>query len=423
MLRNTGRGPCTNVVFKLRMPAGVVLMAGSDRVEVPVIPPGHAHTHEIAVQARRPGTFPLTSTNFSYRNGFDVPVRVTDFRADLVARSAPAPVLIPQPTGRLRVWCDNPELDLDAWDELTIMMSNDTGVALHDVTVALRGPVVSDDRRRGVAVLKEGVTARFTLPVRATERGRHVPVVVTTRYGHLDPYGTIRTVTQENVVDVAVRSAASSQPTAPVTQPAAQPAPQPAAVEQTILYLAASPQDLPRLRSDLEMRKVRERLRLGKQQHRFRIDDCTATRFDDLSQALKDYEPQVVHFSGHGDREGYLYLENDLGDGDLISPEGLAELFRLHTPTLRCVIVNACHSVRLAEAVSQHIDYVIGMRSEILDEASIGFSTGFYEGLFAGWTVPKAFANGCAHIQARRALEGQHRTPLLYSRGAEPQSC
>ncbi|WP_326551681.1 CHAT domain-containing protein [Micromonospora sp. NBC_01813] len=390
-------------------------MSGSDRVEVPVIPPGHAYTHEIAVQVRRPGKFTLTSPNFSYRNEFDVPVRVTDFSADLVARSAPAPVPVRQPAGRLRVWCDNRELDLDAWDELTILVSNETGVALHDVTVALRGPVASDDRQRRIAVLKESATARFTLAVRATERGRHVPVVVTTRYGHLDQSGATRTVMQEDVLDVAVRPAEPSQPAAPVTQPAL--------TEQTVLYLAASPRDLAPLRSDLEMRKVQQLLPLGRARDRFRIEHCPAVRFDDLSQALISYDPQVVHFSGHGDRDGSLYLENDLGEQDSIAPEGLAALFGQHTPTLRCVIVNACHSVRLAEAVSRHIEYVVGMRYEILDKAAIHFSKGFYEALFAGWTVPRAFARGCAHIRARPAMEGQHRTPLLFSRGADPQSC
>lgn len=412
VFRNTGRGPCTNVVFKLRMPAGVVLMSGSDRVEAPVIPPGHAHTHEITVQARRPGKFALTSPNFSYRNGIDVPVRVTDFSADLVARPAPAPVPVRQPAGRLRVWCENRELDLNAWDELAVMVTNETGVALHDVTLALRGPVVSGNRRSRIAVLKERATARFTLSVRATERGRHVPVGVTTMYGHLDPDGAMRTVKQEDIVDVAVRPAAPSRPTAPVTRSAP--------AEQTVLYLAASPQDMPPLRSDLEMRRVQERLQLGKQRDRFRIDYRPAARFDDLSQALIDFEPQVVHFSGHGDRDGHLYLENDQGERDSIAPEGLAELFGQHKPTLRCVIVNACHSIRLAEAVSRHIEYVIGMRYEILDEAAIHFSKGFYEGLFAGWSVPRAFARGCAHIQARPALEGQHRTPLLFPPGPDP---
>jgi hypothetical protein len=419
-LRNTGRGACTDIVFKLRVPAGVVLMGGSDRIEVPVIPPGRTHTHEIAVAVRRPGRYTLTSPNFSYRNEFGTPVRVTDFSSDLLVRPEPAKVPVKQPAGRLRVWCDNSELDLDAWDELTIMIGNETGVALHDVTLAVEGPLVSDDRQRRITMFQAGTTARFRLPVRAIERGRHVPVVVTARYGHLGPGGTTRTVTQEDTVYVTVRPAGTDQPT---PESAPKPAPWQAPAEQTVLYLAASPRDMAPLRSDLEMRKVQEQLQLSKQPNQFRLEYRPAARFDDLSHALIHYDPQVVHFSGHGDQNGDLFLENDLGDRDSITPEGLADLFGQHKPTLRCVIVNACHSVRLAEAVSRHIDYVIGMRYQILDEAAIHFSKGFYEGLFHGRSVPDAFARGCSHIRARPATEGQHRTPLLFSPGADPHGC
>ena len=39
--------------------------------------------------------------------------------------------------------------------------------------------------------------------------------------------------------------------------------------------------------------------------------------------------------------------------------------------------------------MSQHIDYVVGMRWQIGDEAAIEFSVGFYTGLFAGHSVPR----------------------------------
>lgn len=413
---NTGRARCVDLVFDLRLPAGVVLMGGSGRVEVPAIPPGRTHTHQVVVEARRPGKFELSSTNFSYRNEFDMPVRVTDFRATLVATSAPAPAPVRQPVGRLRVWCRDGELDLRSWDMLTVLVTNDTGVALHDVTMAVRGPFLGDGRRSRVAVLKEGTTARFTFHVYAPERGRHVPVTVSTTYGHQDGAGTIRTVTQEDTVVVAVRSAEPGQPVTPAEHN--QPAPP---AERTILYLAANPRDMAPLRSDLEMRKVKERLRLAKPSVRYRIEPCPAVRFDDISQALVDFEPQVVHFSGHGDENGNLYIENEQGDRDSITPEGLADLFGQHRDTLRCVVVNACHSVRLAEAVAKHIEYVIGMRYEILDEAAIDFSVGFYLGLFAGWTVPRAFQRGRAHVRARAVNEGQHQTPLIFPPSAAPE--
>ena len=105
------------------------------------------------------------------------------------------------------------------------------------------------------------------------------------------------------------------------------------------------------------------------------------------------FEPQVVHFSGHGDRDGRLYVENESGESALVTPEGLADLFGQHKSTIRCVIVNACHSVRLAEALASRIDHVIGMRHVIGDAAAIEFSFGFYLALFAGWSGPDPAAS------------------------------
>jgi hypothetical protein len=185
----------------------------------------------------------------------------------------------------------------------------------------------------------------------------------------------------------------------------------------TILYLTASPNDpdlrLPPLRTDLEMKKVKERLQLSRTRDQYRIEFCPASEWDDLSQALADYEPQLVHFSGHGDSDGNMLLEDAVGGVAPTTPEGLASLFGLHRATIKCVIVNACYSERLARAMAQHIDHVIGMRWQIGDEAAIEFSVGFYTGLFAGYPVPEAFKRGLAHIQRSEATMLEYQTPLL----------
>jgi len=184
---------------------------------------------------------------------------------------------------------------------------------------------------------------------------------------------------------------------------------------QTILYLTASPKDLTPLRSDLEMRKVKEKLQLGRDRDAFRLEYCVASRLDDISQALLDYEPQVVHFSGHGDAAGGLYVEDETGLSALINPDGLAKLFGQHKSTIRCVIVNACHSARLAEAMAKYIDHSVGMRCAIGDRAAIQFSVGFYQAIFAGRPVRDAFTRGCALVESNSVTEGEYETPVLFS--------
>lgn len=395
---NTGRGPCVNIVFKLRLPAGVVLMGGSELVDIATIPAGRTRVHEVTVEAARPGRFDLTSANFSYRDELDRSVRVTDFRAGLTVTDAPEPVQIRQPVGRLQVKCETDQIELGAWDVLRIIVVNGTGVPLEDVTTVVEGPFQGNGKAARIAAMGAGVTARFPFHVNAAEGGRHVPVTVRTTYRHPDPNGTIRTRSQEDNLHVVVQS--SDRPAT--------------AGPQTILYLAASPRDRAPLRSDVEMRKVHQRLQQGKYRDQYRLESRFAAQFDDISQALVDCEPHVLHFSGHGDEDGNLLAEDRYGDSTLITPEGLAGLFGRHRSTLRCVVLNSCYSARLTQAISTQVDHVIGMRDQIDDEAAIEFSVGFYIGLFGGHSVPEAFARGQAHLQAQPAFAPDHRTPIIF---------
>jgi hypothetical protein len=183
---------------------------------------------------------------------------------------------------------------------------------------------------------------------------------------------------------------------------------------QTILYLTASPRDMELLRSDLEMRKVQEKLQLGRERDAYRLEYRGASRLDDVSQALFDYEPRLVHFSGHGDVTGGVYVENEVGLSTLINPDGLARMFGQHRDTITCVIVNACHSAGLAEAMARHIDYAVGMQSAIGDASAIQFSVGFYQAMFAGRSVPDAFERGCAMVESNSATGEDYQTPVLY---------
>jgi hypothetical protein len=297
------------------------------------------------------------------------------------------------------------ELAFGEWDVLRILVRNKTGIPLGDVTIAVSGPFRTDGKRARIAVLGDGAAARFPFNVNAVEGGRHVPVSVHTTYSYPDGLGSVRSQTQDDRLDIVV-----AKPEAPNTQPGTA---NDGVGEQTMLYLAASPRDMEPLRSDLEMRKVKERLQLSRHRDRYRVEFCVAPRLVDISQALMDYAPQVVHVSGYGDEDGNLRLEDEKGSSQPVTPEGLAALFGLHKATIQCVIVNACYSLRLARAMARHIDYVVGMRSQIGDEAAIQFSVGFYLGLFAGQSVPDAFNRGCAHIQADQATESEHLTPVL----------
>lgn len=144
-----------------------------------------------------------------------------------------------------------------------------------------------------------------------------------------------------------------------------------------ILILAANPKDTIKLRLHEEVREIEEGLRRSKQRDQFVIKSRWAVRPHDLRRAILDFEPQIVHFCGHGDADGGLVLENLIGQPQSVKPEALAGLFDLFTGQVKCVLLNACYSEKQADAIIQHIDHVIGMKWAIGDQAAIQFAVGF----------------------------------------------
>jgi Protein of unknown function (DUF1488)/CHAT domain len=165
-----------------------------------------------------------------------------------------------------------------------------------------------------------------------------------------------------------------------------------------------------------EFRKIQERVKLAKQRDKFVIVNSLAARTVDLTQALLDEQPTVLHFSGHGSLSGAICLQSDAGETKLVEATALGTLLSLFTETLRCVVLNACYSAGQADAIVAHIDHVVAMPNAISDESAIAYSVGFYSALGAGRSIEDAHRFGIAQI----AVEGLSAPdpPLLLSRTA-----
>jgi hypothetical protein len=183
---------------------------------------------------------------------------------------------------------------------------------------------------------------------------------------------------------------------------------------QKILILAAIPHGL---RLDKEIREIEEAIRRGKNRDLFdEIRVRTAVRLQDIRRAMAEEQPQIVHFCGHGLEDGCLLLEDDGGNNKPVAPSGLASLFKLHADYVKCVLLNACYSEKPAVAISQYINYVIGMNNPIEDSAAIEFAKGFYDGL--GYKISnnqdvfqRAFDEGMVAIEIENLSQGSR--PVL----------
>jgi len=183
----------------------------------------------------------------------------------------------------------------------------------------------------------------------------------------------------------------------------------------TILFVAADPTNASRLRLGEEFREIQEKLKLAKLRERFKLElPQLSVRPTDISQALLDIQPKIVHFSGHGESTGSLCFENQLGQVHLVQPEALAALFEQFANQVDCVLLNACYSENQAKAIGKYIKHVIGMHQSIGDKAAIAFAVGFYQALGAGRTVEEAHKFGCVQIRLQNIPE--HLTPVLIAK-------
>ena len=181
-----------------------------------------------------------------------------------------------------------------------------------------------------------------------------------------------------------------------------------------ILILAANPQNTGNLRLDAEVREIQEGLKRSAGRDRFEIISQWAVQTDDLRRALLEYDPHIVHFSGHGGGEQGLVLDDGKGRAKLVSGRALSRLFK-QFPRIECVLLNACYSEVQANALVAHAPYVIGMNQAIGDDAAVKFAMGFYDALGYGRTYPEAFEFGLSAIDLEDIPETA--TPVLRTKG------
>jgi hypothetical protein len=172
-----------------------------------------------------------------------------------------------------------------------------------------------------------------------------------------------------------------------------------------ILFISVNPSGTQRLSLDEEFRGVTEKIRASKYRDAFDMRCAPAARADDLLFHLNDYQPHIVHFSGHGEAaEGLVLLDRD-GRPKPVGGDALAQLFATLRDDIRLVVLNACWSKAQAAAIAETIDCVIGMRTPILDASAILFAETFYLALGFGRSVQNAFDQARARVMMENARQ------------------
>lgn len=186
-----------------------------------------------------------------------------------------------------------------------------------------------------------------------------------------------------------------------------------------ILFFASNPESTEKLSLDEEARSIARKIRETDYRDSLEFVTAWAVRPTDLLDELNLHKPTIVHFSGHGTGDEGLVLTNEQGEQKLVSADALKMLFSSVKDNIRLVLLNACYSEVQAKAISEVIDCVVGIKSEIGDQAAITFAEYFYNALGYGRSVKEAFEQGKTALM----LEGipEENDPVLLTRsGVDP---
>jgi hypothetical protein len=157
----------------------------------------------------------------------------------------------------------------------------------------------------------------------------------------------------------------------------------------SVLIMSSDPRNADRLRLAEERRELGDAIQRSRFRGSLNLHDVVGCRVQDIAFALDTYDPNVLHFSGHGNNSG-LFFENNRGEAVAVETSALASLLGTQR-NLRLVILNACYSLNQGQAIADAVGHVIAMEGSILDEDSITFSREFYAALGHGRTFEGAF--------------------------------
>lgn len=189
-----------------------------------------------------------------------------------------------------------------------------------------------------------------------------------------------------------------------------------------ILFMASNPKGGSPLKLGNEFRAINEKIRSAKYRDFLELESVWAVRADDLIQALNEYKPVIVHFSGHGGPSDKIFLTDSMGLlPHAVNSQSLKALFKCLKDNIRVVVLNACYSKVLAEPITEIIDCAIGMKTEIGDKSAMVFAASFYQAIGFGRSVQEAFEQGKLALNLE-GIHGEDKPELFVKNGINPAS-
>ena len=161
---------------------------------------------------------------------------------------------------------------------------------------------------------------------------------------------------------------------------------------QKILFVSANPSDsqLQNIDWGYELKALDKIFRKGKLKNAYVLETLPHIEPAEFINSLKDENPWLLHFCGHGDSSGSLILETSERNKFTLQKKDFLKCLSEQT-TLKCLILCSCNSDKVLEEAQDFVEYCIGFTGELINEDSIHFAKIFYKNFNSCESLPNAF--------------------------------
>ena len=138
-------------------------------------------------------------------------------------------------------------------------------------------------------------------------------------------------------------------------------------------------------------------------------------RASEIQRLLRKHKPSVLHFSGHFDESGRMYLlKEDSTLYETVDLNLLEKIIKTHSKKIEFVFLNACNSAQAAEVLLNYVDCIVAMKGSVNARACVEFASTFYNAVGFGDSVQESFVQGQLEISLLKIREEEK--PVLFER-------
>ena len=198
-----------------------------------------------------------------------------------------------------------------------------------------------------------------------------------------------------------------------------------------LLVIISNPTDVAPLDVEKEQAIIGDALAEAAGQGHMELEILTLATVEGISQALRRFQPHIVHFIGHGifdQGQASLVLVDEGNRAVLVDERQVRELFTGQKET-RLVVLNACQTATLSATqplagmaprlLQRQLSGVVAMQYPLTDKAALIFSREFYRSLALGYPVDAAISEARKGLWLADAGSSDWNAPVLHLRAKD----